>query len=110
MRLTDAILPHLLQQEQAAIMIVSSGLGFVPSALYPAYSATKAALHSYAQSLRFQLKHTASEVIELVPPYVQTEIGGAAQATDPHAPCRWRTSSRRCSIFSTEIHGSKRSW
>jgi uncharacterized oxidoreductase len=85
MRLTDAILPHLLQQEQAAIMIVSSGLGFVPSARYPAYSATKAALHSYAQSLRFQLKDTAIEVIELVPPYVQTELGGPAQATDPYA-------------------------
>jgi uncharacterized oxidoreductase len=41
MRLTDAILPHLLQQEQAALMIVSSGLGFVPSARYPAYSANK---------------------------------------------------------------------
>jgi len=85
MRLTDALLPHLLHQEQATIIIVSSGLGFVPSARYPTYSATKAALHSYAQSLRIQLKHTAIDVIELVPPYVQTELGGPAQATDPHA-------------------------
>ena len=85
MRLTDAMLPQLSQQEDATIMIVSSGLGFVPSARYPAYSATKAALHSYAQSLRFQLEHTRLEVIELVPPYVQTELGGRAQATDPHA-------------------------
>ena len=45
----------------------------------------KAALHSYAQSLRFQLRQAAIEVIELVPPYVQTELGGPAQATDPHA-------------------------
>jgi uncharacterized oxidoreductase len=85
MRLTDALLPQLLKQEPATIMIVSSGLGFVPSALYPTYSATKAALHSYSQSLRFQLKHTAVDIIELVPPYVQTELGGPAQATDPHA-------------------------
>jgi uncharacterized oxidoreductase len=85
MRLTDALLPQSLKQEQATIMIVSSGLGFVPSALYPTYSATKAALHSYSQSLRFQLKHTAVDVIELVPPYVQTELGGPGQATDPHA-------------------------
>jgi uncharacterized oxidoreductase len=85
MRLTDALLPHLLNQERATIMIVSSGLGFVPSARYPTYSATKAALHSYSQSLRFQLKHTAVDVIELVPPYVQTELGGSAQARDPHA-------------------------
>src|SRR5437667_1845370 len=69
MRLTDALLPHLLNQEQATIIIVSSGLGFVPSALYPTYSATKAALHSYSQSLRFQLQHTAIQVIELLPPY-----------------------------------------
>src|SRR5258705_12177697 len=48
MRLTDALLPHLLRQERATIMIITSGLGFVPSARYPAYSATKAALHSYA--------------------------------------------------------------
>ena len=85
MRLTDALLPHLLKQDQAAIMIVSSGLGFVPSARYPIYSATKAALHSYSQTLRVQLKHTAVHVIELVPPYVQTELGGLAQATDPRA-------------------------
>jgi uncharacterized oxidoreductase len=85
MRLTNALLPHLLKQERAAIVMVSSGLGFVPSAQFPDYSATKAALHSYAQSLRFQLENTAIEVIELVPPYVQTELGGPAQATDPRA-------------------------
>ncbi|HEX9347054.1 MAG TPA: SDR family NAD(P)-dependent oxidoreductase, partial [Gemmatimonadales bacterium] len=50
-----AVMPHLLKQRSAAILIVSSGLAFVPSAFVPSYSATKAALHSYAQSLRFQL-------------------------------------------------------
>jgi len=85
LRLTNALLPHLLEQPTGAIIIVSSGLGFVPSALYPTYSATKAALHSYSQSLRFQLRETDVEVIEIIPPYVQTELGSPAQATDPNA-------------------------
>jgi len=85
MRLTNALMPHLLKQRSAAILIVSSGLAFVPSAFVPTYSATKAALHSYAQSLRFQLRQTSIQVIEIAPPYVQTELGGRSQATDPNA-------------------------
>jgi len=85
MRLTNALMPHLLQQRSAAILIVSSGLAFVPSAFVPTYSATKAALHSYAQSLRFQLRRTSIRVIEIAPPYVQTQLGGRSQATDPNA-------------------------
>ncbi len=85
MRLTNALMPHLLKQRSAAILIVSSGLAFVPSAFAPTYSATKAALHSYAQSLRFQLRQTSIQVIEIAPPYVQTELGGRSQATDPNA-------------------------
>jgi uncharacterized oxidoreductase len=46
---------------------------------------TKAALHSYAHSLRFQLRNTPIRVIEIPPPYVQTELGGKSQATDPNA-------------------------
>jgi uncharacterized oxidoreductase len=84
-RLTAALLPHLLAQPTAAIMTVSSGLAFVPMALTPTYSATKAAIHSYTQSLRHQLRGTAVEVFELVPPYVQTELMGPQQASDPHA-------------------------
>ncbi len=80
-----AVMPHLLKQRSAAILIVSSGLAFVPSAFVPSYSATKAALHSYAQSLRFQLRQTSIQVIEIAPPYVQTELGGRSQATDPNA-------------------------
>ena len=49
------------------------------------YCATKAFLHSWLQSLRFQLRDTPVEVIELAPPYVQTELGGARQLIDPHA-------------------------
>jgi uncharacterized oxidoreductase len=85
MRLTDALLPHFTKQSAAVIMTVSSGLAFTPLAMTPTYSATKAAIHSYTQSLRYQLKDTAIQVIELVPPYVQTHLMGDRQANDPHA-------------------------
>jgi uncharacterized oxidoreductase len=75
-RLTAALLPSLLAQPQAAILNVTSGLAFVPRASVPTYCATKAALHSYTQSLRFQLKSTSVQVIEIVPPWVQTELQG----------------------------------
>ena len=84
-RLTAALLPRLLTQPHAVIMTVTSGLAFVPLALNPTYSASKAAIHSYTQSLRYQLKDTSVQVIELVPPYVQTELMGEHQATDPKA-------------------------
>lgn len=83
--LTAALLPHLLKQADATIMTVSSGLAFVPLAMTPTYSATKAAIHSYTQSLRYQLKDTPIRVVELVPPYVQTELMGSRQLHDPAA-------------------------
>jgi uncharacterized oxidoreductase len=81
-RLTAALLPP---QQRSTIMTVSSGLAFVPMAMTPTYCATKAAIHSYTQSLRYQLKGTTTDVIELVPPYVQTELMGPHQAKDPRA-------------------------
>jgi uncharacterized oxidoreductase len=84
-RLTAALLPHLLKQPASAVLTVSSGLAFVPLAATPTYSATKAAIHSYSQSLREQLKGTSTEVIEIAPPYVQTHLMGEAQASDPRA-------------------------
>jgi uncharacterized oxidoreductase len=84
-RLTAALLPHLRRQPAAAILTVSSGLAFIPLAGTPTYCATKAAIHSYTESLRFQLRDTQVEVIELAPPYVQTELMGASQAADPRA-------------------------
>ena len=84
-RLTAALLPHLQKQPHAAILTVTSGLAFIPLAMTPTYNATKAAIHSYTQSLRYQLKSTKVQVIELIPPYVQTELMGSAQASDPRA-------------------------
>ena len=84
-RLTTALLPHFLKQPHATVLTVSSGLAFVPLAATPTYSATKAAIHSWSMGLREQLKHTSVEVIEIAPPYVQTEQMGAQQAVDPAA-------------------------
>lgn len=85
MRLTSLLLPHFKKQHHAAIMNVSSGLAFVPMAMTPTYCATKAAIHSWTQSLRYQLRDTSVDVLELVPPYVQTELMGARQSQDPRA-------------------------
>jgi len=84
-RLTAALLPHLEKQPHAAILTVTSGLAFIPMAMTPTYNATKAAIHSWTQALRYQLKNTKVQVIELVPPYVQTELMGSKQASDPRA-------------------------
>ena len=85
LQLTAALLPHLKTQAEATIMTVTSGLAFVPMALTPTYCATKAAIHSWSESLRYQLRDTSVRVIELAPPYVQTELMGAHQASDPNA-------------------------
>lgn len=73
-RLTAGLIGHLKQQPRATLMTVSSGLAFVPLAATPIYSATKAAIHSWTQALRSQLKDTAIEVLELAPPGVATDL------------------------------------
>lgn len=73
-RLTAALLPHLRRRPKATVVMVTSGLAFVPLASTPTYCATKAAMHSYAQSLRFQLRNTSVEVLELAPPAVATDL------------------------------------
>jgi len=79
-RVTAEFLPHLKNQRDATLLNVSSGLAFVPLAVFPVYCATKAAVHSFSLSLRHQLRDTNVKVIELIPPYVATELGGSAQA------------------------------
>ena len=74
--LTRLLIPHLLKQRQAAIINITSGLSFVPLADVPVYCATKAALHSFTLSLRHQLASTPIQVIEVIPPAVDTDLGG----------------------------------
>ena len=79
--LSTLLIPHLLKQQRPAILNVTSGLGFVPMARSPIYSATKAALHSFTLSLRHQLSHTPIQVVEIIPPAVNTDLGGAGLHT-----------------------------
>ncbi len=72
-RMIDALVDHLAARPDAAIVNVSSGLAFVPLVAAPTYSATKAAIHSYTVALRAALAGRV-EVIELVPPAVQTDL------------------------------------
>jgi uncharacterized oxidoreductase len=76
-RMTGALIEHLKRQNDAAVINTSSVLGFVPLAMTAVYSATKAALHSYTMSLRYKLKGTPVKVLELAPPWVQTDLLGS---------------------------------
>lgn len=84
-QLSSALLPTLRMQPQSTLMVTTSGLAFVPYPPGPVYSATKAFLHNWLDALRMQLRKTSVEVLELAPPYVQTELGGAQQASDARA-------------------------
>ena len=79
--LATLLIPHLRQQPQASIINVTSGLSFAPAAFVPIYSATKAALHSFTLSLRHQLVPTGISVLEIVPPAVDTDLGGPGRHT-----------------------------
>lgn len=84
-RLTDALIEHLTRQSAAVIVNVTSGLAYVPLVSAPTYSATKAALHSYTVSLRDQLEGRV-EVIELIPPGVQTDLTPGQATRDGYMP------------------------
>jgi uncharacterized oxidoreductase len=73
--LSAYFIPLLTKRKKAAIVNVSSGLAFVPIASMPVYCATKAAVHSFTESLRHQLKDTSVKVFEIIPPMVDTELG-----------------------------------
>jgi uncharacterized oxidoreductase len=72
--LCGLFVPQLVGKKAPAIVNVSSGLGFVPAARTPVYSATKAGLHAFTMALRYQLSKLGIEVFEVVPPAVDTEL------------------------------------
>jgi len=78
-QLTALFLPHLMKQKEAAVVNVSSGLGFIPIAVMPVYCATKAAMHSFSISLRHQLRDTTVKVFEIIPPTTDTELDRGAR-------------------------------
>src|SRR2546426_5725272 len=82
--MTGALIDYLKKQDHAAVMNVSSVLGFVPLAMAAVYSSTKAAIHSYTLSLRYQLKGSSVEVLEIAPPWVQTDLLNSNN--EPRAP------------------------
>ncbi len=73
-RMIQQFLPHLKTRKDALIVNVSSGLAFIPMAISPVYCATKAAIHSFTQSLRAQLDGSGITVVELAPPGVETPL------------------------------------
>ncbi len=79
MHLSSLFIPLFSKKEEAAIMNVSSGLGFVPLSIAPVYCATKAAIHSFTVSLRRQLRDSSIEVFEIIPPIVDTDLGDGSR-------------------------------
>jgi uncharacterized oxidoreductase len=84
-RIVDALIDHLVAQEDAAIVNVTSGLAFVPLIATPTYNATKAAIHSYTVAMREALKGKV-EVIELAPPAVQTGLTPGQESRPGYQP------------------------
>jgi uncharacterized oxidoreductase len=73
-RVTSALIEHLKKQPSAYVITVSSGLAFTPMNATAVYCATKAAIHSYSMTTRYKLKDTSVKVVEIVPPWVQTDL------------------------------------
>lgn len=104
LRVTAEFLPLLAGQPRSTVITTTSGLAFVPRSAYPTYCASKAFLHSWLQSLRVQLRSSAVEVLELAPPYVQTELANAAQAVDPNAMPLAAYTAEVMDILASENH------
>lgn len=85
-RMTSAFLPLLSRQKQSTLINVSSGLAYMPLGLLPISCATKAAVHSFSMSLRYQMRNTPVKVIELVPPGVDTDFGKTPGAPEMKYP------------------------
>jgi uncharacterized oxidoreductase len=75
--LNHLLIPIMLSHRQASMIVnVTSGGAFIPQVFAPVYSACKAAIHSYTVTLRHALQKTKVHVVELIPPAVQTALGG----------------------------------
>ena len=79
-RMTSALIEHLKGRDEAVVAYTSSVLGFVPMAVTAIYSATKAAIHSYALSQRFLLQSAGVRVLEIAPPWVRTDLMNSREA------------------------------
>jgi uncharacterized oxidoreductase len=73
-RMVQQFMPHLKTLKNALVVNVSSGSALIPFPISPVYSAAKAALHSFTESLRVQMKNTGVTVVELIPPGVETPL------------------------------------
>jgi uncharacterized oxidoreductase len=82
--LSALFITHLLTKPAAAIVNVSSALGFAPIPRMPIYCATKAAVHTYSLVLRQQLKDTSLKVVEIVPPFVATNLNAEGRKKSQH--------------------------
>jgi uncharacterized oxidoreductase len=78
-QLSALFIPHLMRQKEAAVINISSGLAFVPIAIMPVYCATKAALHSFSLSLRYQLRDTSIKIFEIIAPTTDTDLDRGAR-------------------------------
>jgi uncharacterized oxidoreductase len=76
--LNHLLIPLLIRENKNSLIVnVTSGMAYTPLPFAPVYSACKAALHSYTMNLRYSLSKTNCRVVELIPPAVQTSLGGA---------------------------------
>jgi uncharacterized oxidoreductase len=101
---SSLVYEHFNKQPQAAIMNVTSGLAFVPRSLMPIYCATKAALHSFSETLRVQLRATKIEVIEIAPPIVDTDLDKGER--DNHGIVDKGISAAECAKTAIELINS----
>ena len=86
LRLLAAFIGQLQSRPQAALITVSSGLAHTPLAATPTYNGTKAFIHQFSETIRLQLADTPVQVIELVPPGVQTELMPGGSVDERHLP------------------------